>query len=98
MSEKISDVPAPVGVERKLSHSSASVNSLKKPQPADPVDKEQQIIQSELEKDEEEVERDRERRHAIYTKLRPFILAAVAGTILGWWISSTILKATRHRW
>ncbi|KAI0949647.1 hypothetical protein AcW1_009193 [Taiwanofungus camphoratus] len=33
-----------------------------------------------------------------YTKLRPLILLALAGTILGWWISSTVLKATRHRW
>ncbi|KAL0581830.1 hypothetical protein V5O48_000198 [Marasmius crinis-equi] len=33
-----------------------------------------------------------------YQKYRPFILAAVAAVILGWWISATVLKATRHRW
>jgi hypothetical protein len=35
---------------------------------------------------------------AIYARFRPFILAALALTILGWWISSTVLQATRHRW
>lgn len=34
----------------------------------------------------------------LYKRYRPFILAAVAFVILGWWISSTILQATRHRW
>ena len=29
--------------------------------------------------------------------VRPFVLFALAATILGWWISSTILPATRHR-
>ena len=33
-----------------------------------------------------------------YDKLRPFILTALALLILGWWVSATILKATRHRW
>jgi CNT family concentrative nucleoside transporter len=34
----------------------------------------------------------------IYRRYRPFILAFVALVILGWWISATVLKATRHRW
>ncbi|KZP34308.1 hypothetical protein FIBSPDRAFT_846423 [Athelia psychrophila] len=38
------------------------------------------------------------RRAAFYKRFRPFILAGVTAVILGWWISSTILKATRHRW
>ncbi|KAK0195230.1 Na+ dependent nucleoside transporter C-terminus-domain-containing protein [Armillaria mellea] len=33
-----------------------------------------------------------------YQRFRPFILGAVAMVILGWWISSIVLKATRHRW
>ncbi|KAK1229188.1 hypothetical protein PQX77_007760 [Marasmius sp. AFHP31] len=37
-------------------------------------------------------------RPTFYQKYRPFILAAVAAVILGWWISSIVLKATRHRW
>ncbi|KAJ7287375.1 Na+ dependent nucleoside transporter C-terminus-domain-containing protein [Mycena rebaudengoi] len=32
------------------------------------------------------------------SKYRPFVLAALAALILGWWISATVLKATRHRW
>lgn len=33
-----------------------------------------------------------------YRKHRPFFLAALALVILGWWVSSIVLKATRHRW
>lgn len=46
--------------------------------------------------DEEEYEK--RRKHERYMKFRPYILGAVALVILGWWISSTVLKATRHRW
>lgn len=38
------------------------------------------------------------RRQEMYSKLRPYILFGVAAVILGWWISATVLKATRHRW
>lgn len=38
------------------------------------------------------------RRAAFYKRFRPLILAGVAAVILGWWISSTVLLATRHRW
>lgn len=31
-------------------------------------------------------------------RYRPFILGSLATLILGWWISATVLKATRHRW
>lgn len=34
----------------------------------------------------------------IYARLRPYLLTALGLVILGWWISSTILKNTRHRW
>ncbi|CAA7259231.1 unnamed protein product [Cyclocybe aegerita] len=33
-----------------------------------------------------------------YARFRPFVLTALALVILGWWISATVLKATRHRW
>jgi concentrative nucleoside transporter, CNT family len=46
---------------------------------------------------DEEADRD-QRRHELYTRFRPYILTGVAMVILGWWISATILKATRHRW
>lgn len=39
-----------------------------------------------------------EGRPTFYTRYRPFILSGVATVILGWWISATILPATRHRW
>lgn len=39
-----------------------------------------------------------DRRKVIYNKWRPYILGFFAMVILGWWISATILKATRHRW
>lgn len=37
-------------------------------------------------------------RNPLYPRLRPLILAGLALLILGWWISATILPATRHRW
>jgi CNT family concentrative nucleoside transporter len=33
-----------------------------------------------------------------YAKARPYILGGFAAAILGWWISATVLPATRHRW
>ena len=81
---------------RRTSHSSASIESLKKHQAE--AGKEQQVLEKEIEKDEEEVEEDRRKRHNLYKKLRPFILGGLAALILGWWISATVLEATRHRW
>ena len=48
-----------------------------------------------------EVAHDSEEKQSpigLYPKLRPYILTALALLILGWWISATVLKATRHRW
>jgi len=42
--------------------------------------------------------KDSEERGGRYSKLRPFILPALAIVILGWWISATLLRETRHRW
>ena len=33
-----------------------------------------------------------------HSRYRSYILVGFATLILGWWISSTVLKATRHRW
>lgn len=82
---------------RRPSRSSGSVNSLKKAHETE-AEREQHILEKEIEKDEEEVEEDRQWRHNIYKKLRPFILGGLAALILAWWISATVLKATRHRW
>lgn len=73
-------------IRRKTSPSSAST-----------VD-EKAVAQARVAEDDVEVEERREARHTFYQKYRPFILGAVALVILGWWISSTILEATRHRW
>lgn len=43
-------------------------------------------------------EERREQRRARYQRFRPFILVGIALVILGWWISATVLEATRHRW
>jgi Na+ dependent nucleoside transporter N-terminus len=50
--------------------------------------------QAETDRDEGEmgIEKKSQRR------ARPFVLTALALTILAWWISATVLKATRHRW
>ncbi|KAI5123866.1 hypothetical protein M0805_005683 [Coniferiporia weirii] len=61
------------------------------------IDKEQQILAQEQGNDDES-ELQRQRKHELYMRLRPFILGGLAALILGWWISATVLKATRHRW
>ncbi|KAJ3559468.1 hypothetical protein NP233_g11253 [Leucocoprinus birnbaumii] len=33
-----------------------------------------------------------------YVQYKPYLLGGLAAVILGWWISSTVLPATRHRW
>jgi len=38
------------------------------------------------------------RGQTFYAKYRPFILGALAAVILGWWISSLVVTATRKRW
>jgi concentrative nucleoside transporter, CNT family len=75
---------------RKMSRTSESLS-----------DKEKQTLEPDIaifSKDNEEVEEARERRHFTYQKYRPFVLGGTALVILGWWISATILKDTRHRW
>lgn len=52
-------------------------------------------------KDAEDVmsnDKEEDETTTFYQRFRPFILGAVAMVILGWWISSIVLKATRHRW
>ncbi|PPQ98427.1 hypothetical protein CVT24_004106 [Panaeolus cyanescens] len=44
------------------------------------------------------VEDEEPARPSFAKKYRHFILAGLAAVILGWWISATVLKATRHRW
>ena len=37
-------------------------------------------------------------RTKLTRKYRVVVLGALSALILGWWISSTVLEATRHRW
>ncbi|KAF4598397.1 hypothetical protein EYR38_006799 [Pleurotus pulmonarius] len=48
--------------------------------------------------DADDAEAAKERRAQLYARLRPFLLGGLAALILAWWISATVLKATRHRW
>ena len=47
---------------------------------------------------DEELAASQARRAAFWGRYKTYMLAGIAIVILGWWISSTILKATRHRW
>lgn len=74
---------------------SASNSSIRKEKASNEQDQEL----GRVEKDEDEDHNvSQMRREVIYQRLRPFILGGLAALILGWWISSTILEATRHRW
>ena len=46
----------------------------------------------------EEDEEDVSGLTRLYRRFRPLVLALLAAVILGWWVSATVLKATRHRW
>ena len=49
-------------------------------------------------REEADIEADIERKQRAYRRFRPFILCGLALLILGWWISATVLPATRPRW
>jgi concentrative nucleoside transporter, CNT family len=55
-------------------------------------------VAAEVLRDEVEIAGAKEHKSELYACYRPFILAATALVILGWWVSATILEATRHRW
>jgi len=76
-------------LQRRPSHSTGSIEDEKRG--SDP-----EVV---VNQGEESIEDGRSSsKPTFYQKYRPFILGATAAVILGWWISSTILKATRHRW
>lgn len=87
-------VPGTDNVVTERKGSSSSVYSNEKAGVVDPELQEKR----EVEHDNVEVEEARSWRKALYARYRPFILGGVAAVILGWWISATVLKATRHRW
>jgi CNT family concentrative nucleoside transporter len=74
---------------------SPSLDSAKERLPKDTA-----ITARDLVTDDVEVAHGLEEKQSLllYPKLRPYILTALALLILGWWISATVLEATRHRW
>ncbi|KAI0656588.1 H+/nucleoside cotransporter [Cubamyces menziesii] len=88
-----------VRMERKPSRSSRS-DSIEK---VDPTNVGAEVQVSDPEKAttsvlHDEDEEDMSTLTKLYRRGRPFVLVALAALILGWWVSSTVLKATRHRW
>ena len=73
------------GLEEKKLRSSSSVHSINRAAELDA-------------KEERDIEEQQTRRRSLWKRYRPFFLAALALLILGWWISATVLPATRHRW
>ncbi|KAG8841915.1 hypothetical protein FRB91_004563, partial [Serendipita sp. 411] len=76
--------------EKKLRTSSdkESVHSV------DAQERERELVAQE----ERDIEEQRTKRQTVWRRTRPFFLAGLALLILGWWISATVLEATRHRW
>lgn len=87
-------------LERRNSRSSGSRDSLAKVDPTNVAaevrvnDPEKATHTSAALEDEEEVSP----LTRAYRRFRPVVLAALAALILGWWVSATVLKDTRHRW
>ncbi|KAK0476601.1 Na+ dependent nucleoside transporter C-terminus-domain-containing protein [Armillaria novae-zelandiae] len=77
--------PEQTAIQRKTTTSSASFDEKKNHAAKDA----EAVMSTDKEEDE---------TPTFYQRFRPFILGAVAMVILGWWISSIVLKATRHRW
>lgn len=79
---------SPYAADEKKLHSSTSLN------------KEHHITDAAVldAKEEADIEADRKKQTGIWRRIRPFFLTALALLILGWWISATVLPATRHRW
>jgi CNT family concentrative nucleoside transporter len=72
-----------------------------RPLSTDDAEKEHESIKGRKEgtgPDEADQRRDTDVQRSFYAKYRPYILAGFAILILGWWISATVLRATRRRW
>ncbi|PSR73877.1 hypothetical protein PHLCEN_2v10297 [Hermanssonia centrifuga] len=85
---------ASAGVQHMARKASTSTSSISNEKVVDP---ETQVAKEVLH-DEAEIDEADSRHHSYYAKLRPYILGGLALVILGWWISATIMKTTRHRW
>ncbi|KAI0779999.1 Na+ dependent nucleoside transporter C-terminus-domain-containing protein [Fomes fomentarius] len=83
-------------IDRKQSRSSAS-ESLAKNDPTN-VNADVEVRDPEKADAATREQEDVSNLTKVYRRFRPFVLAGIAAVILGWWISSTVLEATRHRW
>ncbi|KIY53041.1 hypothetical protein FISHEDRAFT_33830 [Fistulina hepatica ATCC 64428] len=100
-SHTLATTTANVDIEKQAvqrRHSGASSNSVAKEPLGVEALRYDALVAKELEKEAREVEEAKARRHLFFVRFRPLILGGVAAIILGWWISATVLKATRHRW
>lgn len=86
---KMASAPEPPSAVRRTASSYSPGSSLKEKEKADVSDP--AVF---LTKDEEQ----NTISSGKYDLYRPYILGATAFVILGWWISATVLEATRHRW
>lgn len=80
--------PAEHEIEKRVSHS--DVSSVEKRQ--------DHAVSADVANLEDGTEPKPRHSWLTYERLRPYILVAMALVILGWWISATVLPATRHRW
>jgi CNT family concentrative nucleoside transporter len=55
-------------------------------------------IAAKIGNDEVQIAEGDEHKSAFHMRFRPYILATTTLVILGWWISATVLEATRCRW
>ena len=78
----------PVQRHTSRTDSGNSVQKEKTPSHYDPEGVESQVVAEDKEP----------QREGLYQRFRPFVLAGCALVILGWWISATVLQATRRRW
>jgi CNT family concentrative nucleoside transporter len=70
----------------------------KRASPGSPAETYDEKAAVEVARDEAEVAEHKAHKRTLYARFRPLILGATAALILGWWVSATVLKATRHRW
>ncbi|KAH9940401.1 Na+ dependent nucleoside transporter C-terminus-domain-containing protein [Epithele typhae] len=94
-SEITTATPAPdAALQRTQSSRSSGADSIRK-EPvtaaADPTDVEKAAPPAPVDEDVSGLTK-------LTRKYRAVVLAALAALILGWWISATVLQATRHRW
>ncbi|KIJ39428.1 hypothetical protein M422DRAFT_32685 [Sphaerobolus stellatus SS14] len=70
--------------------------AIRRPRSSESIEKAEEKKETDIEAATSETSSEDEKKTT--RSYRPYILAVLAAVILGWWISSTVLPATRHRW